>query len=119
LKLNSELQVGQVVHPLVMDQFDSFSARVTKLSCEVVRINRYGVASLKDCPIISGNSGSAVLDENQTVVGVVFASSNAHIRTSQDELEVRMRGQQNFGSIYTIPHIKKILRDKLSPALLD
>lgn len=119
LKLNSKIQVGQIVHPLVMDQYDAISARVTKLSCEVALINKHGVATLNDCPIISGNSGSAVLDENQTVLGVVFASSNAHVRTAQDELEVRIQGAKTLGQVYTTAHIQKILGDKLNSALLD
>jgi V8-like Glu-specific endopeptidase len=119
LKLNSHIQVGQTVHPLVMDQYDSFSARVTKLNCDVLSINRYGVATLKDCPIISGNSGSAVLDANQTVVAVIFSSSNAHVRSPTDELELRTQGQSTQGRVHTIAHIKKILGEILNPAILD
>lgn len=109
LNLSEEIQVGQTVYPLVIDHFDSYMARATKLSCQVQSVDAYGVAVLKDCPIISGNSGSAVMDENHNVVAIVFASDNTHIRRPTDELSIRTQGPLNEGKAHTISHIKKVM----------
>lgn len=118
LKLSSTLSVGQKVFPLVTDHIDGFMAQMTKLECEVESIDRLGVTILKDCPVISGNSGSAVLDENKNVVAVIFASTDPHIRKPTDQLVIRTKSSTR-GLAFTISHIKRILGAELNRLSLE
>ena len=110
LKFNNvETKAGLKVFPVVVDQQGSFNARVTKLDCSVEKINpRYGVIQLGNCPVISGNSGAPVLDENQNVVAVIFASSNNAVRKPQDEIPLRIKSTSK-GFAYSIVHIQKMI----------
>jgi len=105
---------GTKVFPVVVDQMGGFTARITKLECQVERLNeRFGVANLSNCPVISGNSGSPVLDENQNVVGIVFASSNNTIRNPNDPLEVRIKANSTglaFSMEYVLSKMGHLLR---------
>jgi V8-like Glu-specific endopeptidase len=56
--------------------------------------------------VISGNSGAPVLDENQHVVGIVFASSNNKIRNPTDELEIRIKSNSK-GFAFTMAYVMK------------
>lgn len=105
---------GSKVYPVVVDQMGGFNARITKLDCQVEKLNeKFGVADLSNCPVISGNSGSPVLDENQDVVGIVFASSNNTIRNPNDPLEVRIKANSTglaFSMEYVLSKMGHLLR---------
>ena len=101
------IKPGSKVFPVVVDQMGGFNARITKLECKVDKlIAKYGVAQLGDCPVISGNSGSPVLDENQNVIGLIFASSNNRIRDPNDELIDRIKSKTK-GFAFSTDYIQK------------
>ncbi len=105
--LSGGLKPGAKVYPLVVDQMGGYNARITKLACQVDRVTtKYGVAKLSDCPVISGNSGSPVLDENQNVVGLIFASSNNKIRSPNDEIDVRIKAKSK-GFAFSMDFVQK------------
>lgn len=99
------LKQGANVFPVVVDQMGGFNARITKLECQIEKvIAKQGVLKLSNCPVISGNSGSPVLDENQNVIGIIFASSNNNIRSPSDELEVRIKSNTK-GFAFTMDYV--------------
>lgn len=116
LNLQNKISVGQKVFPLVTDHLNGFTARVTKLECEVESIDKMGVALLKNCPVISGNSGSAVVNEELDVVGIIFASTDNKIRKATDELELRIVSNTK-GLAFTMEHIQTTLGVTLSSEL--
>lgn len=110
LKFSSQpIQRGDTVYPMVVDQVSGVQARIVKLECSVKKIDvRTGVATLSNCPIIAGNSGSAILNEEKNIVGIIFASSNLGIRGANEDLSTRSSGTSN-GFAYTTEHLRKIL----------
>lgn len=103
---------GTSVYPVVVDHIDAYVAKVTKLECSVKKVNRMGVAQLKDCPIIGGNSGAPIMDEEQNVVGIIFASSNPDIRKATDGLDLRKKATST-GLAFTADQIIKTLGSRL------
>ena len=101
---------GSTVYPVAMDQFNIMDAKVLKLSCKVKKLDNLGVAELENCPVIAGNSGSAVMNENLEVVGIIFASSDKHIRNVSDPIEVR-RVSKTSAFAFTVDHFQKILSE--------
>ena len=101
--------IGSTVYPLVVDQVSGNKARVTKLECKIEKfIPKHGVIQLSDCPIISGNSGSPVLDKDHNVLGIIFASSDNEIKKPSDDLSVR-RNSVTKGFAFSTDHIKSII----------
>lgn len=113
LKLQEDISKGDVVYPLVTDHLNGFEARITKLECGVKKIDKYGVAELSKCPVIFGNSGSAVVNKSNKVVGIIFSSTNNKVRRPTDELNVRVSGN-NSAFAFTVHQMKSILKTQLS-----
>jgi V8-like Glu-specific endopeptidase len=110
LKLVSiSLKLEQRLYPVVVDQLGGYNDRITKLDCLVERmIPQYGVVQLADCPVISGNSGSPVFDENRNVVALIFAASDNKARLPSDELSVRMKSHSKGFALTTDYILKRI-----------
>lgn len=120
LELNEEgLKPLSIVHPYVIDHISDFTARMVKLSCEMTSVDStLGVAELSNCPVISGNSGSAVLDQNDRVVGVIFASSNPTIRKETDPLYIRKHATTKayaFDLAFIMKKLGRFLNDESAP----
>ncbi len=104
---------GQELYPIVVDQIGGYNARITKLDCLAEKsIPKFGVIQLSDCPIISGNSGSPVLDQEMNVVALIFASSDNKIRHPSDELSIRTKSSSKgfaLSSEYILKRIGHLL----------
>lgn len=107
--ITGALKRGAVVFPLVVDQIGGFNARITKLECKVEKETpKYGVVQLANCPVIAGNSGSPVMDKDQNVVGIIFASSDNKIRKPSDELSIRTKSISK-GYAFSMDYIQSII----------
>ncbi|MBA2404387.1 MAG: trypsin-like peptidase domain-containing protein [Bdellovibrionales bacterium] len=103
------LRAGAKVYPVVVDQVGGYTAKITKLECLVEKVMpKYGVVQLSGCPVISGNSGAPVMDEDFNVVGVIFASSDNTIRKPSDEQSLRVRSHTK-GFAFSMDHIHKVI----------
>ena len=107
--LNDVPKLGTKVFPLVVDQLGGLKARITKLECRIEKIiPKYGLLQLANCPVISGNSGSPVVDENFRVLGIIFASSDNKIRMPTDEINLRVKSKTK-GYAFSIEHVQKTI----------
>lgn len=103
--LKTGMRKGDRVFPMVIDHHNVFSANILKLFCRVDHVSaKHGVATLSNCPVIKGNSGSAVLDENDNVVGILFASS--HDVSNRVDIPNRRRSTSK-GFAFSMDHIER------------
>lgn len=86
---------GDVLEAWVVDHtgLDDFpanltDARVTEFECTVMNQNERSSLMMMECPIISGNSGSPVLNQRDEVVGVLWGGSASTFDSSLD-LDIR------------------------------
>lgn len=64
---------------------------------------------MENCPIIHGNSGSAILDKDQQLIGIIFASSDNNSRLPGDMLETRPK-MKTYGYAYSMDYILSELK---------
>ncbi len=110
----ASLRSPGIVHPMVVDQMNPYQARLVKLDCEVKKATgKGGILKLSHCPIISGNSGSPVLNAAGEVLGIVFSTSNDMVRTPTEGLATR-RISDTSGFAFSMDHILNKLGHHLS-----
>lgn len=102
------LQNWSEVYPIVIDHVDAINARVVKLKCQAHQLEAEGFAKLGNCPAISGNSGSPVIDQNGNVVGILFASENPKAKKPNTPLGER-KDSTNIAYAFSLAHIVKVL----------
>lgn len=73
-----------VVDHTGLDKYNAnpFESRITQFKCQIKNQNKYRSVMLENCPVISGNSGSPVIDENARVVGIIWGSVISDLRSS-------------------------------------
>lgn len=109
LKRNKNpLRKGSMVHPIVVDMKNAVEARFIKLSCRVSSVDSFGVAKLSECPVISGNSGSPILDDTNTAVGIVFGSDNIKVRKTGTVST--LKPYKNTAYAFTMNFMEKFLK---------
>jgi V8-like Glu-specific endopeptidase len=106
-----ELPVGSKVHPVVIDHIDLYTARLVKLDCFVDEsVESSGLVRLSKCPVIGGNSGSAIVDDNGNVVAILFASNDPNVKKATDPLPYRKQATSfNLGFAFSMTFVESIL----------
>lgn len=115
LKMNPiQFEHQDKAFPLVVDHLSRHHARIFKLNCVVNSVNtKTGLIELGGCPVISGNSGAAVVNENGEASGVLFASTDADIRLP-GKLEKRKYPTRGFA--YSMNFVMEVLETYLNQA---
>lgn len=94
---DDEVTAWVVDHTGTDAQLNLTDFRITELSCVAEVPSNQGVSLvLRNCPVVSGNSGSPALNQNGNLVGIVFAS-NIRFDSTVD-LEFR----RNFPGAYAL-----------------
>jgi hypothetical protein len=103
------MRTGEMVYPVVADFLNVHEAKILHFPCLVEKHSeKTGVAQLYHCPIISGNSGSPVLDRKNRVAGIIFASSDANVRKPEDEFDTRIRATSK-GYAFSMDYVLSLI----------
>lgn len=88
-----------VDHTGLDDPFEPnlFESRITEFHCRVQNQNEKASLMLEDCPVISGNSGSPILNQKREVLGVVWGATATGLN-SNTPLEFR-RSLEEFAAV--------------------
>lgn len=87
-----------------------FESRITQFKCKVSPKGKYNSVILRNCPIISGNSGSPLIDEDNKVVGIIWGSANSSLSASTPLILRRSRDTMALATDikYFYKHISKL-----------
>lgn len=89
-------RIGAKLSAWVIDHITLFEGRITEFECTVR--GRKNSLELANCPSISGNSGSPVLNSEGSVVGVLWGATTTNDITERTPLNLR-RELENFSYI--------------------
>lgn len=104
---SSSARPGSELTTWVIDHIDLFKARITELRCKL-KGSRNSL-ELENCPSISGNSGSPVLNERGHIVGVLWGSTTNDSITEATPLGDR-RAREDHSYATEVRHFKNLLR---------
>lgn len=91
----------------VIDHVSLFSARITELRCTLK--SRIDSLELANCASISGNSGSPILNQQGSIVGVLWGSTTNDSVTELTPLEDRRALEENSYAT-ELKHFRAFLR---------
>lgn len=101
---------GAAVYPTVMDQMNALNGKIIKISCNVKHASsQTGIVTMDNCPIISGNSGSPVLNEAGEVTAILFASNDLESR--QPGRYSRTATYKGQGLAFSMAYVQELLRE--------
>lgn len=64
-------------------------ARISQFECKVSARSNWSALTLSNCPVIGGNSGSPILNENGDVVGLIWGSTVDSIYNADSNMSAR------------------------------
>ncbi|HXH76634.1 MAG TPA: serine protease [Bacteriovoracaceae bacterium] len=105
---------GEQMTAWVIDHVDLFNARITELNCtfneEVESLE------LANCPVISGNSGSPLVNEKGEIMGVIWGATTSESVNEETPLEER-RELNDEAYATDLKHFKMHLTKKINPTI--
>jgi V8-like Glu-specific endopeptidase len=92
-----KLRDGASVTAWVVDHIDKTSARITELSCKYLKLKDRQSMVLRNCPVISGNSGSPAVNSRGNIIGVIWGSINDDSFDEKTLLSRRRKVKDAYG----------------------